>query len=61
VIYAQFLHGASEVRRETADPDRPAYATAPAGQPAGTLTLELPVRQPDVDIPVEELFLRGPT
>jgi alpha-L-fucosidase len=34
------------------------YATTPAGQPPGTLTLLLPTRPPDVEIPVIELFLR---
>ncbi len=58
VVYAQFLHDASEVAREVADPDRPAYATSSAGQPPGTLTLLLPTRRPEVDIPVIELFLR---
>ena len=58
VEYAQFLHDASEVAargRTTAGPridDRPGRA-AP-----GTLTLQLPVRRPDVAIPVVELFLR---
>jgi alpha-L-fucosidase len=56
--YAQFLHDASEVRREVADPDRPAYATSSAGQAAGTVTLLLPTRRPNVEIPVIELFLR---
>jgi len=59
VVYAQFLHDASEVARET--PVRgggDAYATAPASRPPGTLTLLLPTRQPDVEIPVIELFLR---
>jgi alpha-L-fucosidase len=59
VVYAQFLHDASEIEREVSDPgDRHAYATAPAGQPPGTLTLLLPTRPPDVEIPVIELFLR---
>lgn len=58
VEYAQFLHDASEVQREVADPDRPAGMTSSAGQPAGTLSLLLPSRRPDVDIPVVELFLR---
>jgi alpha-L-fucosidase len=58
VGYAQFLHDAAEVRREVSDPDRPAYATSSVGQPAGTLTLLLPTRRPDVAVPVIELFLR---
>jgi alpha-L-fucosidase len=59
VEYAQFLHDASEVKAEIPGPgDGHAYATAPAGQPPGTLTLLLPTRPPDVEIPVIELFLR---
>ena len=58
VKYAQFLNDASEVRREVFDPDREAYATSSAGQPPGTLTLLLPTRKPDVEVPVIELFLR---
>jgi alpha-L-fucosidase len=33
--------------------------TEPGAPPPGTLTLRLPVRRPDVAIPVVELFLRG--
>src|SRR5581483_10535740 len=59
VAYAQFLHDASEIRREEPGPaGSAAYATAPASQPPGTLTLLLPTRPPDVEIPVIELFLR---
>lgn len=59
VAYAQFLHDASKVEREVTDPDdRYAYTTSAAGQPAGTLTLNLPTRKPDVEIPVIELFLK---
>jgi alpha-L-fucosidase len=58
VEYAQFLHDGSEVRREVVDPGAPASMTDPGGPPPGTLTLELPVRRPDVAIPVVELFLR---
>ncbi|HTR90703.1 MAG TPA: alpha-L-fucosidase [Trebonia sp.] len=58
-VYAQFLHDASEIKREVSDPgDGSAYATAPASQPPGTLTLLLPTRAPEVEIPVIELFLR---
>ena len=57
VRYAQFLHDASEVRRHVADPGTPAQTTTPGGMPPGTLTLDLPVRRPDVAVPVIELFL----
>jgi len=59
VEHAQFLHDGSEVRQGQADPQLDAYATVPVAQPNGTLTLELPVRKPDVEIPVIELFLRA--
>jgi len=58
VVHAQFLHDGSEVRRSAPDPDDAPHATKPGGEAAGTLTLELPVRRPDVAIPVVELFLR---
>lgn len=56
--YAQFLHDGSELPHEIADPARPAYATSSAGQERGTVTLRLPVRAPDVEVPVIEIFLR---
>jgi len=59
VEHAQFVHDASQIAVREPVPDRPAYATTPGGQDAGTLTLELPVRRPDVAVPVVELFLRG--
>ena len=56
VQYAQLLNDASEIRfRETAG-DVPSTVSAP--QPSGTLTLDLPVRKPDVVVPVIELFLK---
>ncbi|GIH20859.1 alpha-L-fucosidase [Rugosimonospora africana] len=58
VRYAQFLHDASEVRTVTVDPHDTA-STALRGVPSGALTLELPVRRPDVAVPVVELFLGG--
>jgi alpha-L-fucosidase len=57
VRYAQFLHDASEVKRRVIEPGEAAQNTKLAGLPAGTLTLELPVRRPDVAVPVIELFL----
>jgi len=58
VEYAQFLHDASEVALEVHDQARAAMMTDEPAQPPGTLTLRLPVRRPDVAIPVVELFLR---
>jgi alpha-L-fucosidase len=57
VRYAQFLHDASEVRRQVVDPAQAAENTRPGGLPPGTLTLRLPVQRPDVAVPVVELFL----
>ncbi|GAA2094122.1 alpha-L-fucosidase [Microlunatus panaciterrae] len=58
VAYAQFLHDASEIKFTEVDPDQQAQNTTPGGQPAGTLTLQLPVQHPAVAVPVVELFLR---
>jgi alpha-L-fucosidase len=58
VEYAQLLNDGSEVQLIRTDPDTKAFATGMGGQPAGTLTLKLPVRRPDVLVPVIELFLR---
>ncbi len=57
VSYAQLLSDASEIKLVEADPNRVAENTQPGGQPAGTLTLELPVRRPETAVPVIELFL----
>lgn len=58
VGYAQLLNDASEVAMLEIAPDREAINTTPGGQPAGTLTLKLPVQRPDVAVPVVELFLK---
>jgi alpha-L-fucosidase len=59
VEYAQFLHDASEVPIRRADPAAPGPDGLPGPIPDGgdTLTLEIPVRRPDVLVPVIELFL----
>jgi alpha-L-fucosidase len=57
VDYAQLLSDASEISFSTSDPDAQAQNTWMGGQPPGTLTLTLPVRQPAVAVPVVELFL----
>jgi alpha-L-fucosidase len=57
VEYAQLLNDASEIKMLALDPHAQAQNTDMAGT-SGTLTLELPVRQPDVAVPVIELFLR---
>jgi alpha-L-fucosidase len=57
VEYAQLLNDGSELQMTVVDPDREASLTTMGGLPAGTLTLELPTRRPDVAVPVIELFL----
>ena len=57
VAYAQLLNDASEIAFSSSDPDAPAQNTTMGGQPAGTLTLTLPILQPAVAVPVVELFL----
>ena len=57
VAYAQLLDDASEISFSSSDPDAPAHNTEMGGQPAGTLTLSLPIRRPAVAVPVVELFL----
>ncbi len=57
VAYAQLLNDASEVPMAEIAPDTVALTTGAGGQPAGTLTLTLPVLKPDVAVPVIELFL----
>jgi alpha-L-fucosidase len=54
VKYAQLLHDASEVRWIGANADP--HFIPPVGET--TLTLELPVKKPDVVVPVVELFLK---
>jgi alpha-L-fucosidase len=57
VEFARFLHDGSEVEREEVDPAQRASTVQMAGLPAGTLTLRLPVRKPNVLLPVVEIFL----
>jgi len=55
VAYAQFLHDASEIL--TLDPNKQTgYIGVPIAP--GSIVLDLPVRHPDVTIPVVELFLK---
>ncbi|SER63570.1 alpha-L-fucosidase [Faunimonas pinastri] len=56
VRYAQFLHDASEVLIVPADEEDPWNPTQVKVAPT-SVTLELPVRKPDVLVPVIELFL----
>ncbi|TCL77348.1 alpha-L-fucosidase-like protein [Curtobacterium sp. PhB128] len=58
VAYAQLLNDASELHFREIPPGTRAQNTGLGGQPAGTLTLTLPIVRPDVAVPVVELFLR---
>ncbi|WP_022868757.1 alpha-L-fucosidase [Schaalia vaccimaxillae] len=57
VRFARLLNDGSEIRTYHLPPEAEALTTEPGGQPEGTLTLVLPVRKPDVLVPVIELFL----
>jgi alpha-L-fucosidase len=56
VKYAQLLNDASEVKMLERIPEME-YGAMKGSLDAGTLTLELPVRKPNVTVPVVELFL----
>ncbi|HXF64268.1 MAG TPA: alpha-L-fucosidase [Caldilineaceae bacterium] len=58
VEYAQLLNDGSEIKRRVIDPHQTAQNTTMGGLAPDTLTLELPVQQPDVAVPVIELFLK---
>jgi alpha-L-fucosidase len=57
IKYAQLLHDGSEVKYTESDPSVKAQNTTSGGA-AGLLTLELPIVQPNVLVPVVELFLK---
>ena len=54
--YAQFLHDASEVHWLVPEPE--VDSNIGVAVPEGTITLELPVKKPDVVVPVIELILK---
>jgi alpha-L-fucosidase len=58
VAYAQLLNDASEIKMVALDPHQTAQNTTMGGLAADTLTLELPIQQPNVVVPVVELFLK---
>ncbi|WP_168119979.1 alpha-L-fucosidase [Paenibacillus sp. HB172176] len=59
VEYAQLLNDASEIRMVEGEKKLTMEAGAfDEGRPANTLTLQLPVKKPNVAVPVIELFLR---
>nr|WP_269212718.1 alpha-L-fucosidase [Schaalia sp. lx-100] len=57
VRFARLLCDGSEIAMEVLDPEKQALTTEVGGQPAGTLTLNLPVQPPHTPLPVIELFL----
>jgi alpha-L-fucosidase len=57
VTYARLLDDGSWLRTTAADPTQKAVNMTPAGEAEGTLTVHLPVRRPDVLVPVVELTL----
>lgn len=57
VEYAQLLHDASEVKLLKRVPEAE-YGSMKESREASLLTLELPVRKPNVTVPVVELFLK---
>lgn len=57
VAYAQLLHDASEVAVVEKGGALGFFAGQRAEEPGSTLTLRLPVKKPEVEVPVIELFL----
>lgn len=57
VEFAQLLNDGSEIRMREFRPDAVAFNTEMGAQPAGTLSLSLPISRPNVAVPVVELFL----
>ncbi|UNK69474.1 alpha-L-fucosidase [Microbacterium sp. H1-D42] len=57
VSFARLLNDGSWLKTSVIDPDQQATHMTPAGQAEGTLTVHLPVRRPDVLVPVIELTL----
>jgi alpha-L-fucosidase len=57
VEYAQLLNDASEVKMLKKVPEA-AYGSMKEEREANLLTLELPIKKPDVTVPVVELFLK---
>ncbi|MBK7822615.1 MAG: alpha-L-fucosidase [Tessaracoccus sp.] len=55
--YARFLHDGSYLRLTSSAPGESANSMMPAGEAEGTLTVHLPVRRPEVLMPVIELTL----
>lgn len=60
VRFARLLHDGSEVPFETIDPERRAWNTTARGLGADVVTFTLPIRRPDVLLPVLEIRLDAP-
>lgn len=59
IEYAQLLHDASEIKfKETAKRGADYHGSMQGTVPPGTVTLQLPIVKPNVEIPVIELFLK---
>jgi alpha-L-fucosidase len=58
VEYAQLLNDGSEIKMKVIDPKQPAHNIEIGEGKPGSLTLELPIKPPDVTVPVIELFLK---
>jgi len=59
IEYAQLLNDASEIRMKQGEKQSSMAAGAfSEGRDAGTVTLEIPVKKPNVTVPVIELFLK---
>jgi alpha-L-fucosidase len=58
VEYAQLLNGASEIKLLRKVPEAE-YGSMKEDREANLLTLEIPVKKPNVSVPVIELFLKG--
>lgn len=56
IEYAQFLHDASEIK--WIEPTKEVDPQIGVAVPEGMVTLELPVRKPDMVVPVIEIFLK---
>lgn len=59
VSFARLLNDGSWLRTSVTDPDQQASYMTPAGEAVGTLTVHLPVRRPEILMPVIELTLVG--
>jgi len=57
IEYAQLLNDASEVKMLKTIPEA-SFGAMKESRPAATVTLELPIKKPNVTVPVVEIFLK---